>query len=127
MIPNTRRAAALAFLMPLIGCDKGDDTGEASAFRQTCLDHCDYHSQGEGCDTEAIRAECDALCGVIVEGCDDEYGAMVDCDISEGVQYYCSESITVNGVEWPYWISYGEGDYACQEEMDAYNACFFGA
>jgi len=104
----------------LVGCGSDKDSSaevEVNDVEAACTDLCALSAAGDGCDYDAVMAECASLCGLIVfglpENCTDLYLAAVECE--SGLDYVCDGS---NGGDFPHAL-----DNTCVEEALALEEC----
>ncbi|HHO49443.1 MAG TPA: hypothetical protein ENK18_00895 [Deltaproteobacteria bacterium] len=97
-------------------------TDPVEVLLEGCVTQCDSAAEGEGCDTEAIRAECPGVCAFLTEllstDCLNEYEGVIACEASQ--DFVCNGSLEVEGVDWPVL----EDGTACEDADDLYQACF---
>ena len=104
-----------------------DDTAdtqdnEMSSPLDYCYFSCEYMSEGEGCDQQAVEDECKSQCdsniSTIPSQCEAFYSTWVIC--SENENYVCDGSNTTNGVNWPY-----TEDTLCSDDFESYATCYW--
>lgn len=103
------------------GKEEEQTTTPGDAVRDACVAQCEASASGEGCDTDAVIAECGDLCAfsavLLPEDCYDLAVAASDCQV--GLDYECAGFLTINDVDWPVPVD----GAACAEEQLALVEC----
>ena len=118
-------------LLALAGCaDEGDEasSGGGVSSQQTpmsvCLEHCEYFSTSEGCDSQAVLGACESMCEFVApyvpDACAELYADSLACDMDMGVAYQCDGSFTVDDVAMPIPVDTA----TCEDEYMAASMCF---
>lgn len=118
------RALRLVLMFAVACGGKEEETSTTTpgdAVRDACVAQCDDAADGDGCDAEAVRAECDDLCAfsalLLPTECYDLAVALSDCQV--GLAYECTGVFSINDVDWPVPVD----PTACGDETQALSDC----